>query len=219
MRLFAAPTPISQGLSWRLPALETLLVKYPPAPLMNIFSGRGNGGLLILMLLFIGGGFLAQMWAHSQTSKGMQYLGLGLYVVLEAIIFFPLMMIATYALGDKNLIPTAGILTLSIFAGLTVSVFVTGKDHSALGPILSVGSMIALGVIVCAMLFGFSLGLFFSFAMVALAAGYILYDTSNVLHHYRTDQHVGAALQLFADVALLFYYILRILMIFASDRR
>ena len=46
--------------------------------------------------------------------------------------------------------------------------------------------------------------------MIALASGYILYDTSNVLHHYREDQYVAAAIELFADVALMFWYILQI---------
>ena len=63
-----------------------------------------------------------------------------------------------------------------------------------------------------AMIFGFNLGLFFSFAMVAVACAAILYHTSNVLHRYRTDQHVAAALALFASVALLFWYILQIFM-------
>jgi hypothetical protein len=62
-----------------------------------------------------------------------------------------------------------------------------------------------------------NLGTWFSFAMVGLAAAFIIYDTSNVLHRFRTDQDVGAALQLFASVALLFYYILRIVM--SSNRR
>jgi FtsH-binding integral membrane protein len=48
--------------------------------------------------------------------------------------------------------------------------------------------------------------------MILLASGYILYDTSNVLHHYRTDQYVAASLALFAAVALLFWYVLRLLM-------
>lgn len=76
--------------------------------------------------------------------------------------------------------------------------------------------MIALGVIVASYFLGFGLGLLFSFALVALASGYILYDTSRVMLHYRTDQHVGAALELFASVALLFYYILQIVMNFSS---
>ena len=43
-------------------------------------------------------------------------------------------------------------------------------------------------------LFGFELGVFFSVAMVAFAGAAILYDTSNVLHHYPEDRAVGAAL-------------------------
>jgi FtsH-binding integral membrane protein len=141
----------------------------------------------------------------------MQYLGLGLYVVVEALVFLPLLYLAT-RLTDPKVIPTAAIMTLAVFGGLTLAVFVTRKDYSFLRPILSVGVMIALGVIVASCLFGYSLGMLFSYAMVALACGFILYDTSKVMLHYRTDQHVGAALELFASVALLFWYILQIVM-------
>jgi FtsH-binding integral membrane protein len=103
-----------------------------------------------------------------------------------------------------------------VFAGLTAVVFLTGKDFSFLRTALWLGGFIALGFGICACLFGFSLGLVFSVAMVALASGYILYDTSNVLHHYRIGQHVAAALALFASVALLFYYIVRIVLSLTS---
>jgi FtsH-binding integral membrane protein len=115
------------------------------------------------------------------------------------------------------LIYKAGILTAAVFLGLTISVFVTGKDYSFLAPALSVGSMIALGVIVAGIIFGFTLGLFFCFAVVALLCGFILYETSNVLLHHRTDQHVAAALMLFSSVATLFWWILRILMEFRGN--
>jgi FtsH-binding integral membrane protein len=173
---------------------------------------------LIVLLLFWGASWIAQVWARSEVSPGLQYAGLGLFVVVEAVVFLPLMYIAAYYSKDPNVIPIAGILTLAVFCGLTLSVFVTKKDFSFLAPILCVGSFIALGVIVAAIVCGFGLGLLFSFAMVALLSGYILYDTSNVLHHYRTDQHVAAALALFASVATLFYYILRILMILNNRR-
>ena len=40
--------------------------------------------------------------------------------------------------------------------------------------------------------------------MVALFAGYIIYDTSNIIHRYGTNEHVAASLALFASVAMLF---------------
>ncbi len=175
--------------------------------------------MLVLLVAFIGAGWLAQVWAQSDTSRVMQYMGLGLYVVVEAVIFVPILWYATDRIKDPTIIPTAGVLTLAIFAGLSMTVFITRSDFSFLGPILCIAGWLVFGLILAAWLIGgFSLGLWFSFAMVALASGYILYDTSNVLHHYRTDQHVAAALALFASVALLFYYILRILIALNSSR-
>ena len=43
-----------------------------------------------------------------------------------------------------------------------------------MGSILSVGGIVALGFIVCSMLFGFSLGLVFASVMVVFAAGSVL---------------------------------------------
>src|SRR6185312_4548190 len=169
---------------------------------------------LAVMLGFMGASWLAQTWAQSDSSRAMQYVGLSLYVVAEAVIFLPLLIIAEHYMPKA--IPTAAILTLAVFGGLTLSVFVTRKDYSPLRPILCVGSLIALGVIVAGIFLGFTLGVFFSFAMVALMSGYILYYTSQVMLHYRTDQHVAAALALFAAVATLFWYILRIVMAVSS---
>jgi FtsH-binding integral membrane protein len=194
--------------------LEALLLKAAEQHELAVlqFMLGGRAGWLIVLLAFMGAGWLARVWANSQTSRALQYMGLGLYVAAQAVIFLPLMIVASHFMPDQHLISTAGILTLAVFGGLTLAVFTTRKDFSYLRPVLCVGGMIALGVIVAACLFGINLGLFFCFAMVALASGFILYDTSNVLHHYPTEQYVGAALELFASVALLFWYILQILM-------
>jgi FtsH-binding integral membrane protein len=170
---------------------------------------------LIVMGLFMAAGYVAQMWAQSQSSRAVQYAGLGLYVVAWAVMFLPLIIIAGRV--ADNIIPQAGILTGVVFGGLTLSVFVTRKDFSFLAPVISIGFMIAFGVIICAMLFGFSLGLFFCFAVVALISASILYNTSKVMLHYPTDMYVAASLELLADVALLFWYIVQILML--SSRR
>ncbi len=174
--------------------------------------------LLIFFLIFVGAGAVARMFAHTSSSPAIQYLGLALYVAVQAVIFVPLLYIAKFYVNDPNLIAQAGIMTLCVFGGLTITVLVTGKDFSFLGPILCIAGFMVFGVIIAAILFGFTLGLGFSFLMVGIASAYILYDTSNVLHHYRTDQHVGAALELFASLALLFYYILRILIALSSNR-
>ena len=178
-----------------------------------------NGAWIGLMILFIVGGFAAQMMARSRQSVGVQYAGLALYVMLQAIIFLPLLILATKApqYAGKDLPLQAGIVTLAAFAGLTAAVFLTGKDFSFLGPILWVGALIALGVIIAAVIGGTSPGLWFAVAMVALFAGFVIYDTSNVLHHYGTDQHVSASLELFASVTMLFWYILRVFMLTSND--
>jgi FtsH-binding integral membrane protein len=167
---------------------------------------------LVVMLLFMGAGFIARIWAQSRSSPALQYAGLALYVVAWAIMFLPLVIVCQLLPNSQNVIPQAGILTGAVFGGLTLAVLVTRKDYSFLAPVLCVGSLIALGVIIAAVCFGFSLGLFFCFAMVALISGYILYDTSNVILHYPPDMHVAAALELLADVAMLFWYIVQILM-------
>ena len=166
---------------------------------------------LLTLALFIGASFIADRWARSDASRGLQYVGLGVYVALQALIFVPLLYVALFYVNDPALIPTAGIITGALFLGLTAVVFTTGADFSFLRGALIVGSLVALGLIVASLLFGFSLGVIFSVVMVGLAAISILYSTSNVLHYYRTDQYVAASLSLFAAVALLFYYVVRIL--------
>lgn len=189
--------------------IEFLIMNSPAAPLiLNMFAGAGGYGMLLVVALFIGVSWLAQSWANSNTSSAMQYLGLALYIAAQAVIFVPLLYIASvYAPGA---IENAGVVTLGLFAALTAVVFMTRKDFSFLGPILAVGGFVAIGAIVASIAFGFSLGVLFAAVMVLFAAASILYDTSNVMRRYNTNQHVAASLALFASVALLFYYILRI---------
>ena len=190
--------------------LEIYMVNSPIAEMLLQVMSMRFGWLIILggfMLL----GRLATGLATSGASPTLQYAGLTLYVIAEAVIFAPILWIAVH-FSSPDVLPTAGILTLLLFAGLSIVVFTTKKDFSFLRSILTIGSMLALGLIVCAVLFGFNLGLLFSFAMVLLASGAILYDTSKIMLHYNTDQHVAASLQLFASIALLFWYILQIVM-------
>ena len=174
-----------------------------------MFSG-GSIGWLVVLGLFMGISFLANRWATSETSVTTQYLGLGIFIIAEAIIFVPLIMMATVYSGDTTVLLKAGIVTLGLFLGITMTVFITRSDFSFLGPILAIGGFAALGFIVASAIFGFTLGTVFAFIMVAFAGTAILYETSQVLHRFNTKQHVAASLTLFASMALLFWYILSI---------
>lgn len=167
----------------------------------------GTSWLLIL------GAFMLVSWltsraAHTTESLGAQYAALIGYVVAWSIMFIPVLYIANYY--APGTITSAGLTTLLGFAGLTAIVLLTRRDFSFLGGILWWLGVVALIAIVGSVLFGFQLGTYFSVAMVAFAGAAILYDTSNVLHHYPEDRYVGAALELFGSVALMFWYILQL---------
>ncbi|NNE92144.1 MAG: permease [Verrucomicrobiales bacterium] len=192
--------------------IEFLLFQIPAAVNLGMAMATSGKGWLIVLGAFMVVSWIANHWAMSDTSKGLQYAGLGLFIVAEAIIFLPLLLVAQQMTPGGELIGQAGVATLFVFAGLTATVFITKKDFSFLRGFLVIGGFVAIGVIVVGLIFGFELGTWFSAAMVLFASVAILYKTSNIMHHYRTEQHVAAALALFASVALLFWYILRIFM-------
>lgn len=198
--------------------LEAFLLSTPAisVPLINLMVG-GKYSWFVVLGLFMAASFLAEKWAHSSTSKTMQYAGLALTVVAYGIVFLPILFIAQTQFGHANIIGQAGIITAALFGGLTFIAFTTKKDFTFLGGILKVGGFVAIGLIAASMLMGFNLGLFFSGAMVLLMGASILYQTSNIIHHYSSEQYVAASLGLFASVATLFFYVLRILMSFAGD--
>ena len=171
--------------------------------------------MLSLNWLIILGGFMVVGWlathvAHTVQSKPLQYIALVGFVAAQAIMFLPLLAIAIA--NQPGIVESAVGVTLLGTAGLTAVAFITRKDFSFLRAILVWGGILALVGIVGSVLFGFALGTWFSVAMIGFAGAAVLYDTSNILHHYPEDRYVGAALQLFASVALMFWYVLRLFM-------
>lgn len=189
--------------------IEGLLMQWQPAIELaqTMVSGRN---WLVVLLAFMGISWLANTWALQPSSIGKQYAGLYLYVFAEAVVFLPLLLLANAIAPDT--IWQAAILTLSLVGGLTAVVFLTGKDFSFLGAFLSIGFFVSLGVIVCALIFGWQLGLWFSLAMAGFAAVAVLYQTGATVYRYDESQYVAAALGLFASIAMLFWYILQILL-------
>ena len=170
---------------------------------------------LIVLGLFMFATNYAEKLALKTKDKTTHHIALFIYVLAEAFIFVPLIFIAlqyTETTGT-DVLTQAAIMTLALFTGLSAVVLMTKKDFSFLSSILTIGGFLAMGLIVAGTFFGgFELGLWFSVAMVALAAGSILYQTSNMVHKYEEDQYVAASLGLFASLMLLFWYIISIFM-------
>jgi hypothetical protein len=196
--LFAIIEGLFLDMGWGVAALQLL--------------GTGRYSWLIVLGAFMGVSSLSDRWATNGTSRGMQYAGLALYTVAEAVIFLPMITVAMLMTGDASLILQAGLVTAAMVLGISAVALTTKKDFSFLGGILKIGGFVALGLIVASFILPISLGLWFSGLMVVFASGSILYNTSNLIHRYQPGQHVAAALSLFASVALLFWYVLRILM-------
>lgn len=168
-------------------------------------------------LLLLGGFMLITTYAESTAmktaDKNKQYLAYGIYILAQAVIFVPMIYIAaSYMDSGAEILQQAALVTLALFTGLTAVVMLTNKDFSFLKAGLTIGFFIALGLIIAGTIFGFDLGLWFSGAMCVLAAGSILYQTSQIVNKYSTDDYIPAALGLFASLMLLFWYILRIFM-------
>ena len=189
--------------------VETVLLNIVPEQLILAMFAQRYLWLLIIGVFWLAS-FLATKWSLSQ-SKSTQYMGLGFYVLLEAVIFLPLIYIAVVYAGG-SVIFQAATLTVAMFAGISAVAFTSKRDFSFLRNIITIGGFIAIGLIVAGMIFGFNLGLWFSVGMVILASATILYQISKLKDAYVTDQYVGASLQLFASIMLLFWYILSILM-------
>jgi uncharacterized protein len=194
------------------------------------FQGRWNWMLVLGLFMLVG--YVAERLAYSSTSRGLQYLGLGIAVTAEAILLQPLLWILMVryghpaemfaATGDgvvpalsgkaASILMQAIVITLAIFIGLTLTVFITKKDFSFLRGALTIASFAALGVILVSAIFGFSLGAFFIGAMILLMAGYILFQTSLVMSYFPPQGYVAASLMLFSTIATLFWYVLQMLM-------
>lgn len=196
-------------------AFETLLINLGAARAIYDFVSGSSTWLLVL------GGFMIVNWlatnaAHDVLNPSRQYLGLFGMAAAEAVIFAPFLHYIFEIQGDgATTVGVAAIITALGFAGLTAVALTTSRDLSFLRPMLIWAGVSALLLIVAAVLFGFELGVWFSVGMIALAGASILYQTQNIVRRYPAEAYVGAAVQLFASVMMLFWYVLRLV----SSRR
>ncbi|MFT4515089.1 MAG: FtsH-binding integral membrane protein [Planctomycetota bacterium] len=184
-------------------------------PLVNGWAmsmGRliwGNSyGWLIYAGIFYGGSMLVHSLAEQRPIGTFAYAG---WVVLLGLLVAPIVLFVSDKEGGLAIINQASALTAIVFGVLTVYVLYTGKDFSWMRGILFMACIALFVTAILGWFMGFSLGLWFSAAIVLLCAGYILYDTSLILNRLPTSMPMTGAILLFTDVVLLFKHLLYLL--------
>ncbi|HEU5083392.1 MAG TPA: Bax inhibitor-1 family protein [Acidimicrobiales bacterium] len=191
--------------------IEIVLFATGIAEALHDFLVSASSAWLLILGAFMVVQWIATSAAHNLEKPEVQYAGLLGMAAGEALIFAPFLhMVFEDPSNGSTTVWAAAAVTALGFAGLTIVAWTTRKDLSFLRPMLMWGGIAALVLIVAAVLFGLSLGVWFSVAMIALAGGSILYQTQRIMATFPSNAHVGAAVQLFASVMLLFWYVLRL---------
>jgi len=179
----------------------------------------GSGPLLLLvapnmMLFFILQIGLIFFASFAARKPGLNMVALFSFTTVSGLTLGPLL----YQVGP-SIAAEAFALTAITFAGLSMYVVVSKKDFSFMSGFLMTGLIV--------LVVGGLLNMFFiqsgmmhfvmSGASVLLFSGFILYDTSNILRYYGTDEYVSATLALYLDVLNLFIALLSILGIMGRD--
>jgi len=189
------------SLAIRTPALENIAF--------------GMNGWLVYVLAFFGVSLVTRKMLEGHRSIGIQYAAAGIWVFFLGLLVTPLAFIAQRLTGSYAVLGEGAILTGCVFTGLTAYVFFTKKDFSFLSGALWMLSALAFGVgIVVAIFGGFGAGasILYSCIWVLLLGGWVLHDTSKVLHHRAVNQHVAASVDLLIDFVYMFIHIVSILL-------
>jgi modulator of FtsH protease len=199
---------------------------------MGVFAATAwwateNETALRLVAPIAGGGFLGMLL----------FMGLAFFMLRVAAGRFPLNLIALVAFaafeglftgvlitsviatreafgpGDGlEIVTQAAVLTGVVFAGLTLFTLTSKKDFSFLRAGLWTCFWVLIGMALIGWLFGFDLyGWGMSLGWVLLMAGFLIYDTSNIMRHYPVTAAVPAAIAIFLDVVIMFKHLLMLL--------
>jgi len=179
----------------------------------------GSGPLLLLvapnmMLFFILQIALIFFASFVARKPGLNMVALFSFTTVSGLTLGPLL----YQVGP-SIAAEAFALTAITFAGLSMYVVYSKKDFSFMSGFLMTGLIV--------LVVGGLLNMFFiqsgmmhfvmSGASVLLFSGFILYDTSNIMRYYGTDEYVSATLALYLDVLNLFIALLSILGIMSDE--
>ena len=176
------------------------------SPVQQLAIGMWNTSPWLVIILL----FASNIAVHALAETVLGAPLLFALAILDGILLTPLILYV--ASTQPHIITQASLITAIVFTGLTAYVFKSGKDFGFLGGILWIVFFGMFAVAIVGMFSDFGIGIWYSYLGAALFAGFILYDTSNILHRFPTTAHISAAAVLFVDVVIMFKYIVMILM-------
>ena len=169
--------------------------------------------------LFTFGGSIVLLWfvlprvANSSAGIGVVFaitglMGFGLGPLLNQYLSLP---------GGSQIVATALGGTGVIFLGLSAYALTTRKDFSFLGGFLFVGFLVVLLAVLANLFMAIpALSLAISAAIIMLMSGFILYDTSRMVHGGETN-YVMATIGLYISIYNIFVSLLQLLGAFGGD--
>lgn len=171
-------------------------------------NGLGNalfGNWIIGMVVLVGASIAVHAFAERSPINVVVYFA---FAFVMGLVLGPIVSFANET--APGIVTQASLATALTFLVLTAVVFVTGKDFGFLKGILWTGLIGLFLIALCSMIFGFGIGIWYSYAGALIFSGFILYDTSNILRRYPTTAHIAAAVVLFVDIIMLFKHLLLI---------
>jgi len=172
----------------------------------GVAMGASIGGIVMMM-------FVLPRFYDSAAGIGLVFLatgllGLGLGPMISYYLSFP---------NGPQTIATAMGGTAGIFFALSGYVLTTRKDFSYMAGFLMVGLLVLIGAIVVGLFTQMPhLQLAISAGMVLLMSGFLLYDTSNIIHGGETN-YVRATVGIFINLFNIFTSLLHILGVMGDD--
>ena len=126
-------------------------------------------------------------------------------------------MLSYYLSVNPNIVMVAMGGTGTIFLGLSGYALSTRKDFSFMGGFIFVGMLVAIGAMLLNLFLGIpALALAVSAAVIMIMSGFILYETSSIIHGGETN-YIMATASLFLSILNMFQALLHLLGAFGGD--
>lgn len=171
------------------------------------------GMWLVFMVVFIGGPFAINAARRGDAAIWMTFAWAGLVGFLLS----PLVAAYLALPGGSSIVMNALGGTAALFVGLSAVALTTKKDFSFMFSFLAAGVIVVLLAIVANLFLQIPLlSLTISAVAVLLMSGFILYDTSRMIHDGAANP-VYITVSLFANIVVLFTHLLNLMSFFGGD--